>query len=146
MSNPFATLGGVTLRSNKPSFKYGPVSFWCCLLAILAFGSGSLAWCQTNAAQDYGEFCGIGHFPIAWAAGFLVYPAYVLCLISVGFKGGGGVLCFYPVLFHLLYYLGTLWFAFRERMKYPVSVFVAPYLISLALNFFNFMLVGVLSL
>ena len=144
LMNPYTD---VAPSAEPAAFSTPPVSLWFCITFILAFGGISVAWCQFEVAQSYGEFCGIGQFPLVWGFGFLLYPAYVLCLIShagVDDNFSMWVFYFYPILFLSTYYVTTIWLACRSKRNYAIWIFCVSYVVSVVLNYFNFIFVGML--
>ena len=144
MKNPYEPPRAADSPSLGPAPQACQTIFWRVVAVILIVGIASIIGRQWGLENSYGKFGGFGHFPIVWAGGFLVFPGYILGLLSFG--GGDWILCLFVALFMLGYYLGTIFLAFKNRMKNPITIFTVSYLASLGLNFLNFIFVGLLHI
>ena len=118
--------------------------FWVCATLIGIVGLGSLIGRLIGMRADYGQFGGYGHFLAVWLGGFAVYPGYIHGLLT--FQGGDWVLCFTVALLNMAYYVVVLAVAFKRRHKNTMIILLFSYLISLGLNFLNFIFVALLHI
>lgn len=122
------------------------VSFWICVVLILIIGLCSITGRQWGMTHNYGVYGGYAHFPIIWLGGFAIFPGYIHGLIqdSLSFRGDW-VLCSFVAVFMLLFYLTTILWSFKCKDR-AMKIFAISYLLSLGINFFNFIFVGLLHI
>jgi len=112
-----------------------------------------------NGQRRFGNFGGLAHFPLIWLAGFTIYPGYIYALITFPCRGTPNGSLFEAAVLNpgesfflgliamamATYYALTLYFAFRRRRNWikPLASF---YVFSVAINFFNYIFVVLLSL
>ena len=126
--------------------------FWPAMAFIAVTGFLSIVGIQ-NGQQRYEHFGGLAHFPLFWLAVFTILPGYIYSLITYPCRFNGGLFdtlvlnpgefAFYAVVAMVMaaFYTGTVYLAFRFRPNWikPLGLL---YLLSIAINFLNFIFVS----